>query len=172
MWSKNQIKNKTTIKDGLTQLNLHDGRNIVLKKEESNVTRYSTHDTVKISIPDQKILEKYELKIGNYGFESYRVVAVDESWTSKRCSRCNSKNTSRKKQGLFNCHDCGYELNADLNGAKNIGKRLIQKALKPKQESTCIGDLHSGEIYAISLFKCLKPLSQWLEDSSKNTSSL
>lgn len=63
-----QIKNKTTITDGLTQLNLHDGRNIVLSKEESSTARYSTHDTIKISLPDQKILEKYELKLGNYGF--------------------------------------------------------------------------------------------------------
>lgn len=62
-----QIKNKTTIKDGLIQLNLHDGRNIVLGKEESDTVPYHTHDTVKISLPDQKILEKYELKIGNYG---------------------------------------------------------------------------------------------------------
>jgi IS605 OrfB family transposase len=119
-----------------------------------------------------KFVTKLKHKLALNGFESYRVVAIDESWTSKRCSRCNSINTSRKTQGLFNCHDCGYELNADLNGAKNIGKRLIQKALKPKQGSNCIGDLQTGKIYSISLFKSLKPLSQWLEDSSKNTSSL
>lgn len=63
-----QIKNKTTIKDGLIQLNLHDGRNIVLSKEENNNSTYSTHDTIKISLPEQKILEKFELKIGTYGF--------------------------------------------------------------------------------------------------------
>ena len=62
-----QIKNKTTIKNGLTQLNLHDGRNILLNPDEAASTRYSTHDTIKISIPEQEILEKYELKIGNYG---------------------------------------------------------------------------------------------------------
>lgn len=63
-----QIKNKTAIKDGLIQLNLHDGRNIVLSKEENATTSYLTYDTIKISLPDQKILEKYELKVGNYGF--------------------------------------------------------------------------------------------------------
>ena len=63
-----QIKNKTTIKGGLTQINLHDGRNIVLSPEESKNQSYYTHDTLKISLPDQKILEGYELKIGNYGF--------------------------------------------------------------------------------------------------------
>jgi small subunit ribosomal protein S4e len=63
-----QIKNKTTIKGGLTQINLHDGRNIVLNPDDSKTQSYYTHDTLKISIPDQKILESYELKIGNYGF--------------------------------------------------------------------------------------------------------
>jgi small subunit ribosomal protein S4e len=63
-----QIKNKTAIQGGLIQLNLHDGRNIVLSKEETASTSYLTHDTIKISLPDQKIIEKYELKVGNYGF--------------------------------------------------------------------------------------------------------
>ncbi|MCG3216933.1 MAG: 30S ribosomal protein S4e [Candidatus Heimdallarchaeota archaeon] len=63
-----QIKDKTTIKNGLTQLNLHDGRNILLPSEDATSSKYSTHDTIKISIPDQEILERYELKIGNYGF--------------------------------------------------------------------------------------------------------
>jgi len=62
-----QIKNKTAIKDGLIQLNLHDGRNIVLSKEATATNSYFTHDTIKISLPDQKIIEKYELKVGNYG---------------------------------------------------------------------------------------------------------
>jgi len=62
-----QIKNKTIIKGDLTQLNLHDGRNILLNKDEVENIKYYTHDTIKISLPDQKIMERYELKIGNYG---------------------------------------------------------------------------------------------------------
>lgn len=61
-----QIRNKTTLKGGIIQLNLHDGRNVLINpKEDSN--RYSTFDTIKISLPDQTILEKYDLTIGNYG---------------------------------------------------------------------------------------------------------
>ena len=41
-----QIKNKTTLKGGVTQLNLHDGRNIVV--EESDNTDYKTMGTVVI----------------------------------------------------------------------------------------------------------------------------
>ena len=63
-----QIKNKTTLKNGLIQLNLHDGRNIILSNEEIETSSYFTYDTIKISLPDQKIIDKYELKVGNYGF--------------------------------------------------------------------------------------------------------
>ncbi len=115
---------------------------------------------------------KLKHKLALYGFESYRVVAIGESWTSKQCSKCNSRNTIRIGQGQFNCHDCGYELDADLNGARNIGKRLIQYVLKTKYGFTRIGDKLSGDYYPITLFKCLQPLGQWLKDSTKNPSSL
>ncbi len=117
-------------------------------------------------------ITKLQHKLNRYGFEPHRVVAIGESWTSKICSRCNSLNTTRTGQGQFNCQDCNYELDADLNGAKNIGKRLIQYALKPMHGYTSIRDTLTNEYYSITLFKCLQPLGQWLEDSAKNTSSL
>jgi len=45
-----RIENKTIVKKGVVQLNLHDGRNILLKKDN-----YRTGDVLKISLPDQKI---------------------------------------------------------------------------------------------------------------------
>jgi small subunit ribosomal protein S4e len=62
-WKLVRIENKTTIKDGRIQLNLHDGRNIVLDK---NVRK--TGDTLKISIPEQKILGVHEFKEGNIAY--------------------------------------------------------------------------------------------------------
>ena len=58
-----RIENKTTIKGGNCQLNLHDGRNILLSADEGK--KYSTRGTIKISIPDQKILDYFPLKEGN-----------------------------------------------------------------------------------------------------------
>ena len=52
-WKPCRIENKTTIKGGLTQLNLHDGRNIIV--EDGSL--YSTRDTLRISLPEQKILD-------------------------------------------------------------------------------------------------------------------
>ena len=43
---------------------------------------------------------------------------IDPRYTSKTCSRCGHINN---RNGLkFSCRVCGYELNADLNGARNI----------------------------------------------------
>ena len=107
-------------------------------------------------------ITKLKHKLSQYGFAPYRVIAINERKTSKRCSRCNSLNTTRTKQGKFNCHDCNYELNADLNGARNIGKKLIQYALRPKNGYTSIRDILTNDYYPLKLFKCFQPLSQWL----------
>ena len=62
-WKLARIENKTTIKEGKTQLNLHDGRTILVKKDT-----YKTGTTLKIELPEQKILESYELKPGNISY--------------------------------------------------------------------------------------------------------
>ncbi len=68
-----KIINKTMLKGNVLQLNLHDGRNILIKKSESEEEEilkpedFKTKDTLKISIPDQNILDHYafeENKIG------------------------------------------------------------------------------------------------------------
>ena len=51
------------------------------------------------------------------------VIEVPEFNTSKQCSRCGSLRTERP--GVFICEDCGYQVNADVNGAKNILKRAV-----------------------------------------------
>ena len=53
------------------------------------------------------------------------VIEVPEYNTSRQCSRCGSMNTERPSQGIFICKDCGYQVNADINGAKNILKRAM-----------------------------------------------
>jgi small subunit ribosomal protein S4e len=51
VWKLCRVQNKTSIKGGKLQLNLHDGRNVIVK--ESN---YKTGDVVKLGLPDQKII--------------------------------------------------------------------------------------------------------------------
>ncbi|MGC9780461.1 MAG: 30S ribosomal protein S4e [Candidatus Heimdallarchaeota archaeon] len=61
-----QIMNKTTIKNGITQLNLHDGRNILLPKEEGIEQKYNSKDTIIIDLPSQKIANHFPFKEGMY----------------------------------------------------------------------------------------------------------
>ena len=52
--------NKVQVKGGKFQLNFHDGRNMIVAKDI-----YKTGSVLKISLPDQKIMENLELKEGN-----------------------------------------------------------------------------------------------------------
>jgi small subunit ribosomal protein S4e len=58
-WKLCRIENKTTVMKGKTQLNLHDGRNILL-----DTNQYSTGDVIKLSLTDNKILDVYPFKKG------------------------------------------------------------------------------------------------------------
>jgi small subunit ribosomal protein S4e len=52
-WKVCRIEGKTTIKGGKTQLNLHDGRNVIV----DDASAYSTNDALKLALPSQDILE-------------------------------------------------------------------------------------------------------------------
>jgi small subunit ribosomal protein S4e len=58
-WKLVRIENKTTVRGGRTQLNLHDGRNILLEKDQ-----YRTGDVLKIALPTQKIMDHYPFQEG------------------------------------------------------------------------------------------------------------
>ncbi len=56
-------------------------------------------------------------------------VEVSEAWTSQLCSRCRTK--GKRNGGLFECGNCGLEVNSDKNGAYNIGRRALGKFTRP-----------------------------------------
>ena len=78
------------------------------------------------SMPFYKLKEYIKYKALERGIV---VVEVPEYNTSKQCSRCGSMRTERPFQGVFICKDCGYQVNADVNGAKNILKRAMSYML-------------------------------------------
>ena len=55
-----KIVNKTTIKGGKTQLNLHDGKNIII---EAN--NYAVGDVISLKVPEQEITDVYPLEVGS-----------------------------------------------------------------------------------------------------------
>lgn len=58
-WKLCRIEDKTTVRGGKAQLNLHDGRNLLLPKDS-----YKTGTTLKVQLPAQKVLGHYELGPG------------------------------------------------------------------------------------------------------------
>jgi small subunit ribosomal protein S4e len=59
-WKLCRVEDKTTVRGGKTQLNLHDGRNVVLPKDA-----YKTGTTLKLSVPEQKVVEHFDLGKGS-----------------------------------------------------------------------------------------------------------
>lgn len=61
-----RILNKTTISGGNLQLNLEDGRNILISKEKIKEFNPPTLSTLKITVPEQEIVDLFEIKEGVY----------------------------------------------------------------------------------------------------------
>jgi len=62
-----RIEDKTILKGGNVQLNLHDSRNIRIKVKDANKPEedvFSTLDTVRISLPQQEIMGHFKLVEG------------------------------------------------------------------------------------------------------------
>jgi len=94
-----RIENKTTVKGGHIQLNLHDGRNVLIRVENPRnpvEDVYKTYDVLKISIPEQEVLEHIKFGEGVYAIVTWgrrmgevgRVVEVSRGsmlkpWTVK-----------------------------------------------------------------------------------------
>jgi small subunit ribosomal protein S4e len=58
-WKLARIENKTVVRGGRLQLNLHDGRNLLVEDT------FSTRDTLKLSLPGQEILDTLPFKQGS-----------------------------------------------------------------------------------------------------------
>lgn len=64
-WKLCVIVNKKTLRGGDLQLNLDDGRNIRIKKDDKDFGKYNTKGTLKIEIPSQKILAYYPFELNS-----------------------------------------------------------------------------------------------------------
>ncbi|QLH75343.1 MAG: 30S ribosomal protein S4e [Methanomassiliicoccales archaeon] len=62
-WKLCRIDGKTTLSGGKVQLNMNDGRCIIVEKDV-----WKCGDVVKIELPSQKILDTYRLAKGNVAF--------------------------------------------------------------------------------------------------------
>ncbi len=90
-----RIEDKKVVDNGHIQLNLHDGSNVLVKvADPKNPVEdvYATYDTLKLSLPERRILEHIKMKendyamitggknIGKYG----KIVEIEEAKGKKR----------------------------------------------------------------------------------------
>jgi small subunit ribosomal protein S4e len=94
-WKLARVTGKTTVKGGLTQLHLHDGRNLVVVKDS-----YKTGDTLKLALPSQEVKGTIPFKEGGLclitGGRHAGEVAVIDAVEVKRIS---GENMVSLKQG-------------------------------------------------------------------------
>jgi small subunit ribosomal protein S4e len=61
-----KILNKRVTPKGVVQYSTHDGRSISATKEEGEPVLYATNDTLRLSIPTQRVLNHIKFEKGNY----------------------------------------------------------------------------------------------------------
>ena len=98
-WKLCRVENKTTVKGGKTQLNLHDGRNILIDNDG-----YKTGDVIKLSLKDNKITDHYPMEKGILalitGGKHIGEIATIEEITITRSPKPNLVSLKGKK-GIF-----------------------------------------------------------------------
>jgi len=89
---------------------------------------------------DKKKGRTFNRKLGNWSFRQFAeflkykaeglgkgILSVNPKYTSQMCSRCGHREKSNRKNSNFKCRRCLFELNADLNAARNIAKLGISE---------------------------------------------
>jgi IS605 OrfB family transposase len=98
-----------------------------------------------------QLYEYVEYKAEPFGID---VDQVNPRNTSRRCSKCgHTAKNNRQRQDRFCCQQCGYELHADYNAAKNIGWKQVRSGLKsPSGRANYQLALKSGTVNANGSF--------------------
>ena len=68
----------------------------------------------------QKIQNKAET-------EGKRVILLNEAYTSKTCTNCGNLNKTLGSKKTFSCNNCKLVIDRDINGARNILIKYLQK---------------------------------------------
>ena len=89
-WKICRIEGKTTIKGGQTQLNLHDGRNIIV----DDPSQYNTGDSLKLGLPEQSIVDHIRFGEGTRCYPS----SVEATLVPLLMSRNTSSSESQHAQ--------------------------------------------------------------------------
>lgn len=91
--------------------------------ETSNMTEKKNRNIGKDTVKELLSLNHYKFKLRlKYKCEMLgrKLLLVDESYTSKTCGNCGNINNNLGNDKIYSCSKCNYNIDRDLNGARNI----------------------------------------------------
>lgn len=113
----------------------------------------SVEDLTNIRFTSKRRNKKFKVKLGRWSFGQLRsfidykarlngvkFVVVEPAYTSQTCSVCHSIGTRKNKS--FTCKNCGNDMDADLNAAKNIA--TLGAAVNQPEKSGMYCILHTA----------------------------
>jgi len=90
-----RVEGRTIVKNGASQIALHDGSNMLVKVEDPESPQkvvYETFDTLKLELPEKQVLDKLKTKKGNLAVitggknigKQGRIVEIEKTKAKKR----------------------------------------------------------------------------------------
>lgn len=73
-----------------------------------------------------------------------RLIEVDPRMTSQTCAECGSQHSDNRDEDRFECIACGHQDHADINAARNIRARGIEKITAEGLSVAACGELCAG----------------------------
>ena len=117
-----RIESKKTLKGGRIQLNLHDGRNIIIPPSEEEKDLYRTLDVLKITLPDQDISEVIKLSEKAYAM----VIGGKNMGVHGRILSIERKGDKRAKSIVTIENDEGEKFQTILSYAFILGSEKLE----------------------------------------------
>ena len=65
-------------------------------------------------------------------YKNSKVLIVNESYTSKTCSRCGNQHETLKNKDVYECNSCNLKISRDINASKNVMLRYFSQRVNLK----------------------------------------
>jgi len=126
--TQNMVREKTKIKPIIEKIKQEKEES---KKELKKITkRKRLNKKVKFCL---NMLSHYKFKqhLKNKGLEyGCKIIDVTEEYTSLTCTRCGKQSKNYDSNRIKQC-ECGYKIDRDIGGSRNILIKNIDKVIKP-----------------------------------------
>jgi putative transposase len=87
----------------------------IVSNKVSNITNMTKRLGLKLKFYQFSERLKYKCNLSNRNYKM-----VNESYTSKMCSRCGNMKNDLGSNNIYNCTECNLKIDRDINGARGI----------------------------------------------------